>query len=82
MFLDYLVIPIVSVVYGAISIQKVRGCAGARADAPDRGGARACRSMRSEWRLSCGWSLLVCLTTFLNVRGIQWTAHTNQILTG
>ena len=25
--------------------------------------------------------LLIGLTTFLNLRGIQWTAHANQILT-
>jgi putrescine importer len=80
MFLDYLVIPIVSVVYGAISIQKVVnelapnlthqtfGALGLPLDEK--------RAAFVFWVV-----LLVCLTTFLNVRGIKWTAHTNQILT-
>ncbi len=80
MFLDYLVIPIVSVVYGALSIQKVLDAlapglthqAVAALGLPFDGQ----RAAFVLWVV-----LLVCLTTFLNVRGIQWTAHASQILT-
>ena len=80
MFLDYLVIPIVSVIYGALSMQKVLD-----ALAPGL-----------THRLVGGWGLpatdervaivfwvvlFVSLTTILNVRGIKWTAGANQVLT-
>jgi putrescine importer len=67
MFLDYLVIPIVSVVYGALSIQ------------------RLAEGFTPGFSKSLGFVLcviiLVAVTTFLNIRGIQWTARANQILT-
>ena len=80
MFLDYLVIPIVSIVYSAISTQKlvetqlpglthrVVGSLGLPLD---------------EQRVAfIFWAILfVALTTLLNVRGIKWTARTNQVLT-
>ncbi len=80
MFLDYLVIPIVSVVYAALSARKVMdGLApgfthnvitslGLTLDEP--------RAAFVFWVV-----LFVALTTFLNVRGIRWTARTNQVLT-
>ncbi len=80
MFLDYLVIPIVSVIYGAISVQKV-----VDALAPDLthrlvGGSGL---PVSDQRLAIIlWVMLfVALTTILNVRGIKWTAWANQVLT-
>jgi len=80
MFLDYLVIPIVSVIYGAISIQKV-----VDALAPGwthRTVAALGLPLNEQSAAFVFWVvLLICLTTFLNVRGIKWTAHTNQILT-
>ena len=81
MFLDYLVIPIVSVVYGAISIQKVvETLAPGWTDQTAAALGLPWEGSRAAFVL---WAvLLVCLTTFLNVRGIKWTAHTNQILTG
>jgi amino acid transporter len=80
MFLDYLVIPIVSVIYGAISIQKV---VDALAPGLTHQTLGALGLPFSEQRVAFDlWVvLLVGLTTFLNVRGIQWTAHANQILT-
>ncbi len=80
MFLDYLVIPIVSVIYGAISIQKV---VNALAPGATRQAVAALGLPFDDHRAAfVFWVvLLVCLTTFLNVRGIKWTAHTNQILT-
>lgn len=80
MFLDYLVIPIVSVVYGAISIQKV-----VNELAPNLThqtiGALGLPLNEQRAAFVCCAVLLVCLTTFLNVRGIKWTAHANQVLT-
>lgn len=80
MFLDYLVIPVVSVVYGAESTQRVienlapgftQKCVsslGITADAQHAG--------------NIFWILLfVGLCTFLNLRGIKWTAWANQVLT-
>ena len=80
MFLDYLVIPIVSVVYGAISIQKVvETLAPGVTDQTVAALGLPLNGPRAAFVL---WAvLLICLTTFLNVRGIKWTAHTNQILT-
>jgi len=80
MFLDYLVIPVVSVVYGSLSTQrlvddlfpglsnKVVAFLGLPF-APER-------TAFAMWVI-----LLTSLMTFLNVRGIKWTARTNQILT-
>jgi putrescine importer len=80
MFLDYLVIPIVSVVYGALSIQKVlNALAPGLTDQTVAALGLPFDGQRAAFVL---WVvLLVCLTTFLNVRGIQWTAHASQILT-
>ena len=80
MFLDYLVIPIVSVIYGAISIQKVLD---ALAPGLTHQAVAALGLPFNEQRAAfIFWVvLLICLTTFLNLRGIRWTAHANQILT-
>jgi amino acid transporter len=80
MFLDYLVIPIVSVVYGAISIQKVvDALAPGLTDQTVAALGLPFNGQRAAFIL---WVvLLVVLTTLLNVRGIQWTAHANQVLT-
>jgi putrescine importer len=80
MFLDYLVIPIVSIVYGAISMQKVLD-----ALAPHVTG-RVVESLGLQVDAHRAafvfWVVLfVGLTTLLNVRGIKWTARTNQVLT-
>ncbi len=81
MFLDYLVIPIVSVIYGAISLQKV---VDALAPGLTHQTVAALGLALNEQRAAfvCWVVLLICLTTFLNVRGIKWTARANQILTG
>jgi amino acid transporter len=80
MFLDYLVIPIVSVIYGAISIQKV---VDALAPGLTHQAVVALGLPLNEQRVPLVlWTVaLVGLTTLLNVRGIKWTARTNQILT-
>ncbi len=80
MFLDYLVIPIVSVVYGAISIQKVVNQLAPNLTHQTIGALGLPFDEQRTAFVLCV-ILLVCLTTFLNVRGIKWTAHTNQILT-
>ncbi len=80
MFLDYLVIPIVSVVYGALTLQKIMNDL-----APSLGDAAF-----AHWPLPLApervcflfWAvLLVAAMTVLNVRGIKWTARANEIMT-
>lgn len=80
MFLDYLVIPIVSIVYGAISMQKVVDALAPGFTHQVLGGLGL---VRNEPRAAfVFWVVLfVALTTFLNIRGIKWTARTNQALT-
>ena len=80
MFLDYLVIPIVSIVYGAISMQKVVDALAPGFTHQVLGGLGL---VRDEPRAAfVFWVVLfVALTTLLNVRGIKWTARTNQVLT-
>jgi putrescine importer len=80
MFLDYLVIPVVSVVYGALSLQRL-------VDDWFPGLSHRVVSftglpMRPERASFVFWVVvLVGLVTYLNVRGIKWTARTNQLLT-
>ena len=80
MFLDYLVIPIVSIVYGALSLQRV-------VDALSPGfsehlGAALGFSARPEHGAFVLFVVvLTALMTFLNLRGIKWTAHANQVMT-
>jgi putrescine importer len=80
MFFDYLVIPVVSVRYGAESAQ-------ALAEDVFPG---ATQKLLSTLGLGIDpqhagvvfWIILfVGLSTFLNVRGIKWTAHANHVLT-
>jgi putrescine importer len=71
MFLDYLVIPIVSVIYGALSCQRL-----VEALAP---------GFNSHLSQQAGFVLWVIfftgVSTFLNLRGIKWTAGANLVLT-
>lgn len=81
MVLDYFLIPVVNVVYGALSIQRlVEGFA---------------PRLTQKLVVTIGWHvepqragfvvwviLLVVLTTFLNLRGVKWTARANMVLTG
>src|SRR4051812_354849 len=80
MFLDYLVIPIVSVVYGALTMQKM-----VDAFAPNLMHQifSALPFHVSEQRLTFQlWVIaFAAISTFLNIRGIKWTAWANQILT-
>ena len=81
MFLDYLVIPIISVVFGAISTYKfiddfspgwsanLTSAIGIHFADPEK---QAC----FVWII-----LFAVLTTFLNLRGIKWTAAANIVLT-
>src|ERR1035438_1222265 len=80
MFLDYLVIPIVSIVYGAISTQKLVDALAPGFTHQVLGSlGLALNEQVTAFRF---WVILfVVLTTFLNVRGIKWTARTNQVLT-
>ncbi|MEY2427349.1 MAG: putrescine importer [Verrucomicrobiota bacterium] len=80
MFLDYLVIPVVSVIYGAESLQQFVG-----ALMPGIGehlvaaSGLALKAPRAEYVVYV--ILLVSLSTFLNLRGIRWTALANEVLT-
>jgi amino acid transporter len=80
MFLDYLVIPIISVVYGAISVYKFID------DFSPGWSARIAASfglhLAPEQQACFIWIILfVILVTFLNLRGIRWTAFANVVLT-
>jgi putrescine importer len=80
MFLDYLVIPIISVVYGAISIQKVVDALAPKLTHQTLGALPLpLDEHRAAFVLLA--ILLVVVTTFLNLRGIKWTALANQVLT-
>jgi amino acid transporter len=83
MFLDYLVIPVVSLIYGTESLQQFVGALtpGVGTHIATAFAAFGLRlpAARAEYILYV--ILLVALTTFLNLRGIKWTALTNQILT-
>src|SRR5439155_17515532 len=79
MFLDYLVIPIVSIVYGALSIQRLVEDA-----APGLIHKFLSLSLPlSEQRIAfVFWVVLLTgIVTFLNLRGIKWTASANLMLT-
>ncbi len=58
MFLDYLVIPVLNVVYGALSLQRLIPAV-------------------PFWLLAV---LFAATMTFLNLRGIRWTARANEIM--
>src|SRR5580704_8509890 len=80
MFLDYLVIPIISIVYGAISTYKF-------IDDFSPGWSAAVAGhlgvhVGGERQACFIWIILfIVVTTFLNLRGIKWTAGANIILT-
>jgi amino acid transporter len=80
MFLDYLVIPIVSVVYGALSMQKMMDVL---APSLTHRLIGALHLPGNEQRISFVlWVIaFVFIATILNVRGIKWTALANEILT-
>jgi putrescine importer len=76
MFLDYLVIPVVSVIFGALSLERLT----------DQWVPAVNHFLVSVGLPAGGqkimWVIfLVAFTTFLNLRGIQWTARANQVLT-
>lgn len=80
MLLDYLVIPIISVVYGALSLQRLlEGWFPGACGKFVNGLGLAVDPQRAGFVLWVG--LLVGLMTFLNLRGIKWTARANEILT-
>ena len=81
MFLDYLVIPIISVIFGALSMQQLVGDF-----APGWGHKLATTlglsSDASNQTIFVFWVIVFIATmTLLNLRGIKWTAHANQIMT-
>ena len=80
MFLDYLVIPIVSIVYGAISTYKFID------DFSPGWSTGIANSLGFHFageRQACAiWIIFfVVLVTLLNLRGIKWTAGVNIVLT-
>jgi amino acid transporter len=80
MFLDYLVIPIVSVVFGALSMRKMMEDL---APALSQKLALVLHLPGGDQQVSVLlWAtLFVMVSTVLNVRGIKWTALANEILT-
>ena len=80
MFLDYLVIPVVSVVYGSLSMQRmVDDLAPGLSNKVVGALGLAGHEQRAAFVL---WVILFTVVmTFLNLRGIKWTARANQILT-
>jgi len=80
MFLDYMVIPIISVIYGALSMQKI-------VDELAPGfTAKVVSGLGLHFNAQkTGFVFWVFLFLFLmmlfNLRGIKWTAHANVILT-
>src|SRR5256885_889755 len=80
MFLDYLVIPVVSVVYGSLSMQRMLDdLAPGLSNQAMAALGFAGHEPRAAFVL---WVILFTGTmTFLNLRGIKWTARANQILT-
>ncbi len=80
MFLDYLVIPVISVVYGGESAQDLTE------DMLPGATQRLLNSLglhvAPQHAGAVFWIILfVALSTFLNIRGIKWTAHANHIMT-
>ncbi len=79
MFLDYLIIPIMSLVYAALSLQRL-----VDNFAPGFGQqvASALGFQGDPTRASfIMWVVLLTVAmTLLNLRGIKWTARTNQVL--
>jgi putrescine importer len=80
MLLDYLVIPTLSVVYGALSLQRL-----VEEWSPGVNGKLVAALGLSVDAQRAGFVLwivlLIGLMTFLNLRGIKWTAYANEILT-
>lgn len=80
MFLDYLVIPIVSVVFGALSMQRlVDDLAPGLSNKLVSGLGLPFSPERTAFVL---WVIVFTVAvTFFNLRGIKWTARANQIMT-
>ncbi|MBM3888749.1 MAG: APC family permease [Verrucomicrobia bacterium] len=79
MFLDYLVIPVVNVVYGALSAQRLVDDLAPGLTHQLVGPLGL--PMSDERAAFIFWAVVLTgVMTFLNLRGIKWTAHANQIL--
>ncbi|MGZ4974857.1 MAG: APC family permease, partial [Limisphaerales bacterium] len=82
MFLDYLIIPVISIAYGAISVVQLFPQTMKAID------TEVLRALHITTQLPGHLQptyiaivvLLTGLTTFLNVRGVRWAARTNEIL--
>jgi amino acid transporter len=80
MFLDYLVIPVVSVVYGAESAQAL--LEDLLPGSSQKVVAALGLGVEPQHAGFVFWVVLsVALSTLLNIRGIKWTAQTNHVLT-
>src|SRR4051794_16004654 len=80
MFLDYLVIPIVSVVYGALSMQKIMDDLAPGVSEKLFAGLRLVKDPHKAAFIL--WVIMfIVLMMLLNLRGIKWTAHANHIMT-
>src|SRR4051812_10719524 len=80
MFLDYLVIPIVSIVFGAITMQKMVD--GIAPDLMHHIFAILPFHVNEQKLTVNVWAIVfTVVTTLLNIRGIKWTARANLILT-
>ena len=80
MCLDYLVIPIVSIVYGALTMRRL-----AEAFVPGFSQKLAALGMGmsgERWHLALWVVFFTILITVLNLRGIKWTSLANLLMTG
>ncbi len=80
MFLDYLVIPIISVIFGALSMQQLVDDLAPGVSNKLVGALGLAHS--AEHAVFVLWVIaFIAAMTFLNLRGIKWTALANQIMT-
>jgi amino acid transporter len=80
MFLDYLVIPLISIVYGALTMQQLVGTLSPNLNHQLLGFLHSTEAQTRA--MFVFWVFVICaISTFLNLRGVKWTARANVILT-
>src|SRR5437868_876612 len=82
MFLDYLIIPVISIAYGAISLIQLFPKTMKAIDTDILGALHITAKLPDHLQPTyiIIVILLTALVTFLNMRGVRWAARTNEIL--
>ncbi len=82
MFLDYLIIPVISIAYGAISVVQLFPQTMKSIDTQVLQALHITAQLPGHLQPTyiAIVVILTALTTFLNVRGVRWAARTNEIL--